>query len=238
MIHLKPKTKYFFFIALSFVLCTIVGTLSHEMGHWTMAKMLGYDAEINYSSARYDNDKQLDNLYYLYSQKTEAENKAMPFQQKDEYEKLKAEVDRKSFYFTLGGPIQTILFGTVGFIWLIYRRKKRAEQPLNLTDYAAIFLALFWLREVFNPVFSVAQSLWLSGSIYFGGDELKLARYLDLPDGGVAIPLAIIGAAICYYVIYHILPKDKRSTFIDAGLFGGIAGYFLWMRVLGPVLMP
>jgi hypothetical protein len=78
----------------------------------------------------------------------------------------------------------------------------------------------------------------LGGSQYFGGDEYVLAHLLDWPDGSIAIPLGLIGLAISYYVIYKVIPKSKRSTFIDAGLLGGILGYVLWMKVIGSYILP
>lgn len=235
---LKPKHTYFLLIAFSFILFTIIGTITHELGHWTAAKLLGYDATINYRSANYDDSEKLNQLYQLFSEKNLAEEQSIVFNKESEYRELKKEVDRNSFYFTLGGVLQTILFGTVAFIWLIYRRKKSTNPQLSFTDYIAIFFSLFWLREIFNPLISVVQGLFLSGSIYFGGDEPKLSKYLGLPEGAVSIFLAIIGGVICYYVIYKVLPKEKRSTFIDAGLVGGILGYLLWMRLLGPIVIP
>jgi hypothetical protein len=238
MINLKPKARYFLFIAFSFVFCTIFGTLSHELGHWSAAKLMGFDAEMNYRSSTYDDSQRLDKLYKLYSKKIEAENANEPFLEEEQYQELKEEAEQDDFYITLGGPLQTIIFGTFGFLWLIYRRRKRHKERLNLGDYAAIFLSLFWLREVFNPIVSIGQALYLGGSQYFGGDEYVLAHLLDWPDGSIAIPLGLIGLAISYYVIYKVIPKSKRSTFIDAGLLGGILGYVLWMKVIGSYILP
>ncbi|MEX2379345.1 MAG: hypothetical protein WD530_01270, partial [Vicingaceae bacterium] len=82
------------------------------------------------------------------------------------------------------------------------------------------------------------QALFLSGSQYFGGDEYELAQLLGLADGFIAIPLALIGLGISHHVIYKVIPKEKRSSFIDAGLMGGILAYLLWMRVIGEHILP
>ena len=110
---LKPKHKYFLFIVLSFILFTIIGTITHELGHWTAAKIMGYDATINYRSANYDDSEKLNQLYQLFSEKNSAEEQSTEFAKESEYLNLKKEVDRDSFYFTLGGVLQTILFGTL-----------------------------------------------------------------------------------------------------------------------------
>lgn len=40
-------------LILAFILFTVVGTLSHELGHWFVAEVLGMDATINYYSTHF-----------------------------------------------------------------------------------------------------------------------------------------------------------------------------------------
>lgn len=40
--------KLFTVLAVVFILMTVIGTLSHEYGHYLAAKLMGYDARINY----------------------------------------------------------------------------------------------------------------------------------------------------------------------------------------------
>lgn len=234
----NSKSKYFLFILSGFILFTIIGTLSHELGHWTAAKMLGFDARINYKSSNYDDSERIDQLYNLYQKKIASDQSNTFFEQEEEYNALKKETERDDLIIALAGPLQTIIVGSLGFIWLIVRRNKRKNHHLNTIDYLAIFLSLFWLREVFNPILSIGQAILLNGSSYFGGDEYYIAKFLGLSDGAIALPLALIGSLLSYIVVYKIIPKPKRSTFIDAALIGGIMGYILWMKILGPILLP
>lgn len=48
-----------------------------------------------------------------------------------------------SFLITLGGPLQTIITGTVGFFLILNRRKTNRFDDLDLTDWSFIFLSFF-----------------------------------------------------------------------------------------------
>ncbi|MGB0850652.1 MAG: hypothetical protein ACPGTP_05365, partial [Bacteroidia bacterium] len=66
----------------------------------------------------------------------------------------------------------------------------------------------------------------------------KIARMLELPDGIIAIPSFIIGLFISLWVIFKVLPKHNRNTFILSGVAGGVSGYLLWLEWLGPIVLP
>lgn len=139
---------------------------------------------------------------------------------------------------TLGGPVQTILTGMVGLGLLRYRKSAMQESGLRLLDWVAVFLALFWLREVFNLAAGLALNLFYPEVNPFGGDELGLSQALHLPDGAVPIALGILGFWAAWHVVFTVVPKPLRLTFIAAGLVGGLAGFFLWMEYLGPWFLP
>lgn len=42
--------RLFIFLVIGFISATVIGTLSHEFGHYAVAEYLGYDASINYGS--------------------------------------------------------------------------------------------------------------------------------------------------------------------------------------------
>ncbi|WP_312075913.1 hypothetical protein [Chryseobacterium sp.] len=62
MKYLKFDFKLFLILAFTFIIMTVVGTLTHEMGHYAVAKYFGYNARIDYQSTRFDRD---DTLSYL-----------------------------------------------------------------------------------------------------------------------------------------------------------------------------
>jgi hypothetical protein len=131
-----------------------------------------------------------------------------------------------------------MLTATIGFILLlIFRKKYFATRVLNWQQWLLIFFSLFWLREVFNTVMAIGR-LAFTNKKEFNGDEFILSEYLSLPNFGLPIISAIIGLIISSIVVFKFVPSTQRKIFIAAGFVGGIAGFILWMHVLGPKLMP
>lgn len=222
--------------AFGFILCTIIGTLSHELGHVSVARILGYETTLHYGSMNWDTESHYKELRDIYSQyKTEIES-GLDFPRKEELKMKQKKVDGHTLLILLGGPVQTMLTGTFGLLFLYWRRKFIRQYSLKLIDWAAIFMALFWLREAFNLLISVAGGFF-SGR-YFGGDEFNISQLLELPGGAIPIISGILGMMLSAYTVFKWVPKNKRFTFILGGFAGGISGFVLWMYILGPVLLP
>lgn len=234
---MNTKLSSLLILSITFIVFTVVGTISHEYGHIVVAKYLGYETELHYGSMNFDNNlqNQINEIYFR--NETSILNKK-PFLEKELYEKLIL----KSFYnrlaINIGGPVQTIVTGTIGFILLLFRREKILENGMKILDWLYVFLSLFWLREVCNLTMSLASAILIGKKNYFGGDERKIAIMLEIPQGSIAIPLAIIGLCIALFVIFRIIPKEQRLLFISSGFLGGITGFILWLRILGPIVIP
>ncbi|WP_290833925.1 hypothetical protein [Flavobacterium sp.] len=236
---MKSKLSSLFILSITFIVFTVVGTISHEYGHIIVAKYLGYETELHYGSMNYeDTSSELKLADSLVKKNEKAILNKKDFPDKEKLDKLWNTISFKHLMITIGGPVQTILTGTIGFILLLFRRKKILENGMKILDWLYVFLSLFWLREVFNLTMSVASALLNGKKNYFGGDERKIAIMLEIPQGSIAIPLALIGLLIALFVIFRIIPKEQRLTFISSGFLGGIAGFILWMRILGPIVMP
>ena len=238
LLPFKFDRKLFFFLSLAFILSTIVGTVSHEFGHYTVAKSLGYSSTISYGYTNWDDNNTrtlIDSTFSKYSNEIESN---LDFPRKKEFELIQEKQMEDNFWIILGGPIQTMLTGTIGFLLLLYQRKKVYEtNSIKLYDWFLIFLSLFWLRQFANLV-TWTIGYFINGNFSLKGDEIGLAISLGLPKETLVILTALIGFAILTFVIFKIIPIDKRITFISAGLFGGIFGYFFWLVWVGPILMP
>lgn len=232
MIDLKFEIKHFVFFTISFLLFTIVGTLSHEYGHIVVAKSYGYKTFLHYGSMHYDSkeeSREID-LYYSYNE-TQIKKGAI---ENKKFLKMISDRNEKSFWITVGGPTQTMLTGILGLVILYFRKDKKTFQFL---DWLAVFLSLFWLREVFNLLTGLIQGFFFNKE-YFGGDEFGISQYLELPTGTVSIILGFLGLLISLTVVFKIVPKINRFTFILSGLVGGLSGFYLWFFILGPILLP
>ncbi len=230
--------KHLFFLTLAFILFTVIGTVTHELGHIIVAKSYGYETTLHYRSMNYKNSDLIERLTEIYNEnKTLIENET-DFDQKAEYEKGIKKYQSSSLYITIGGPLQTILTGIVGLLIISYRRDQISKGKLRLIDWLAVFLALFWLREVFNVAMSIGREVISPNGSYFTGDEKKISYGLNLWEGTIPLVLGILGLLISIFVIFRIIPHRLRLTFITGGFLGGILGFLLWMDVLGPELLP
>jgi hypothetical protein len=201
--------KLFIGLFFTFIVFTIIGTISHEFGHYFAAKSLGYEAKINYA--------------YAWREKANAHQ---VFSASD------------NLWFILGGPLETSLTGLIGLLLLFLFRKTYKNTPrLSLKQWLFIFLALFWLRPTTNLVTWIGGYL-LSGEFSQRGDEIKLSQYLHIPQWAIITSTAFIGIAVLTIVIFKFVPVSQRKIFILAGLTGGIAGYIFWLVLFGKYIIP
>ena len=207
---LKINLTLLIYLIFAFILATIIGTLSHEAGHYLAAKSVGMDAQIHYAYTHWEYPAG----------------------------RVKEITDTERTLFALGGPLQTMLTGIIGLILLHYSRKKiKSQGKLKLKYWLYVFLALFWLRQVANlAVWIMVYLLW--GSVSICGDEIRLAYYFNFPAWSILVPTAIIGFLVTVFVIFKYIPVLQRCTFIFAGLIGGLWGYYLWLMLLGPMIIP
>lgn len=237
-LHIYPKLALW--ILLGFIGFTIVGTLTHELGHINMAKAFGYKTHLGYGYMNYYDSPLSIEFDTITARNQEAIASNRDFPEKEHLDTLVEKLKISSFLITLGGPLQTIISGTVGFAFLCSWRRRIREYGMKLKDWIFVFISLFWLRQLANPLTGLMRSIAKGGFNPFGGhsDELVLARYLGWWEGSISLPLALIALGIAIYVIFKILPKPVRFTFISAGFIGGVLGYMIWLVWVGPVLMP
>jgi hypothetical protein len=225
-------------LSLAFILSTIIGTVSHEYGHYTVAKSLGYSSTVSYGYTYWEDSKTRPFIDSTYSKYSKEINTKADFPRKNEFDLIHNKQMNDDFWITLGGPVQTMLTGTLGMFLVLYQRRKiLTTQRLNFYQWFCIFLSLFWLRQFANLVTWII-GYFLKGKFSLNGDEIILALSLAIPKATLAILTAIIGLLISMFVIFKVIPADKRTTFIAAGFFGGIFGYIFWLYLIGPIVMP
>jgi hypothetical protein len=234
----EMKWKLFFSLVFTFIAFTIIGTQTHEYGHYAAAKYLGMQPSLHYQSVEFaddSNSNELNQLIIKYEK--EIENK-VEFPLRKRYEILVKLSNKNYFYSTLWGPLQTMITGTIGFILLIiYRKKYFTASALSWNKWLLIFVSLFWLRQVSGFIVTFLVMIF-TGRKEFKGDEFHLSYHLGLRNFTILFFTAIVGLIICCTVIFKFVPATQRKIFIAAGLVGGVIGYILWMHILGPILLP
>lgn len=243
--------KSLIILTIVFILFTAIGTVSHEYGHILVAKYFGYETSLNYGSMNYYpkgylQDEDLEAYKTLTNDYSGIKYESWPDDVKDkatEYrnileERYWNEKSNKGLFVTIGGPLQTILTGTIGLIILFLRMKSIHSKGLKIIDWLAVFLGLFWLRGVFNLFHSLSNELISSNGRWFGGDEYYISKGLNLWSGTIPLILGATGLLISVYIVFKIVPKSLRLTFILSGLIGGVSGFILWMNIIGPKVLP
>lgn len=216
---------------------TVAGTLTHEFGHYAVARALGYEASINYQSSSHWNDRINGYLNDIHRQYPEAIKNNGDFPGKEKYLRVMARYRSDSFWIILGGPLQTMLTGTIGFILLLsYRKKIMTTVRVRFAGWLIIFMALFWLRQVANLFVGIASVL-VKGQTTIRGDEMSLAYLSGINIWSIQILTGLLGIGVLIQVI-RMLPNNKVLTFLISGLVGGSVGYYLWLVQFGPYILP
>jgi len=207
------RMRLFFYLFLGFIIATVAGTLSHEYGHYFVAKYVFHK-----------NPK----IGYAYTSSGYHATYDYTWEQLRHFELLTE----------LGGPVETIFVGMLGLILLfVFRRKYQQTERLSFSQWIPVFLSLFWLRQLFNLIGAITVLL-IKGHIAYNADEFRVAYFLGLPIWSIMIVTGIISAVILATVIFKFVPALQRFTFMMAGLAGGLSGAYLWLILLGPILMP
>jgi hypothetical protein len=194
-----------------FIVATVVGTLSHELGHYLTARLQGYEASLSFAYTH----------IAIPSPAPDASRTAHDY-----------------FLFTCAGPLQTLLTGTIGSLLLILNRRSiQAADKLSPGQWILVFLSLFWLREPANLAMLICKYI-MTGEIPGEGDEIEIARYLDLPAVSILISCALIGLIICVVVVFRFIPYKQRLTFLLAAFTGSLTGYVFWLMLFGKYILP
>ncbi|SDS98840.1 hypothetical protein [Winogradskyella sediminis] len=246
-LRFKVLPKFSIVVCTAFILFTVIGTLSHELGHITVAKYLGYDTTLDFGSMSWYPKGYLEdpivhelntivetydyNNYEDWPEEITLKVESLSMVLNENYPII-SETD--NFYITLGGPIQTLLTSGIGLL-ILYLRRKVWCIPFQFVDGLAVMMALFALREVFNYVHALYDVVCFSET-EFMADEFKISRYLGYNEWLIPSVAMIIGVLISAFVIFKILPVHYRFTFILSGFIGGIVGYGLWFGGFGAML--
>lgn len=230
----KLNIKYLFLFVIVLIFLTPIGTILHELGHIIVAKSLGYRTVLHHSSMSWDSDSK-SNLMSLYLEnKFEIENN-LSFKNSRQYNIDIIKLNNDKLLIYLGGVFQTIFIGSLGFLLLLYKRRK--SEYFTIKDWILVFISLFWSREILNLIVGIIRGLFNKDGIYFYGDEAKISKLLNLPDWSILLPLGVI-AVIVIVLIIKLIPNKLKYTFILSGIIGSPIGYYLWMYVFGPLMLP
>jgi hypothetical protein len=206
---MKPLLIFF-----AFALAAIPGTLEHELGHYIAARAQGFDAEIHYGFTTVRNYRELIEIAELNG--------------------TTIELSKKFNYNTLGGPIMTMLTGTVGILVLLMLRRRNTIDAYNPLHLFWIIVALCWSREIYTASFGLYDHIMRNTC---GSDETWLVAYYHISPWLAFITLFMVSFAICAWVCFGLVQRHRWPLFFY-GIAGSLAGAALWFGWLGRVLLP
>lgn len=229
-ISIQPKLLLHLIAA--FFLFTIIGTLSHEAGHWLAIREYAKpgSAHIDYRSFSWEDKDGLSDTIIAFDY-----NAHSPQEQR-EYENLFKKYVNRQVRCSAGGPLLTIITGLIGVILLIVSKKTTLKiQPLSNRRWLYVFLALFWLRPVY---ILLAWILMLFTGGRSGSDEIQIAAFLGIPSWITIVTAGLAGTAVVLYVFFRHIPQTIRPTFLLAAVTGCPVSYIMWFYIIGPRVMP
>ncbi len=131
---------------------------------------------------------------------------------------------------TATGPAVQALLAAGGLLWLHRRRRGRRAEPASGIDWVATWL-------VFNA------GRWLGGGLArpFTGtalrDEMTLSAAAGAPAWAVLSLLCLLSIGALAFAIRLHPPRSRLLPFAGAGAGGALAA-ILWLRIVGPWLLP
>lgn len=142
------KTKFSIIIYCTFILFTVIGTLSHAFGHFIVGRYLGNNTSIHYGDTSWGKSELSDKLIKIYTDNKVAIDSNRDFPQKQEFDILTSKSSNNHFWMILGSPFVTIFTGTIGVILILFIRKN--QYASKLSHWICLFWALSWFRQPTN----------------------------------------------------------------------------------------
>lgn len=237
--------KFFLFTTILSLLLVPIGTLTHELGHFFVAKSIGVEAKVTYKSTVL---LPYENLHLTV--KDEVDRTLLPCSSErflsssyfDWYElSFLLKPDTRETYLqylrdlklvTFGGPLVTIIIGSIAFTFLLIRVKTiTLNSPISA--FVLGLLSLFWLRELLT----LFVSLFIKKINVNFSDEVILAKLFNLPSLSIISFLGLISLLVFIKVI-TMYEKKIRSIFILSLGVGSFLGYIIWFGILGKLILP
>lgn len=226
-------------LVLVFIAMTIIGTLSHECGHYAAAKYYARKAKISYASTGHSAYKKYQLFDQIYSRNRDSILSNLNFHEKPLYTQLLQEIQKESRVIIFAGPFQTMLFGSIGLVFLfLYRRSFNQLDALKKSQWVLVFCSLLWLREVYILASHSIGFVFDNWVVKGRSDELRLAKMFHVPDFTFILIFGVSGILVCAIVFFKFIPNKIKWTFLVAAALGSALGALLWFKLLGPFLLP
>ena len=219
------KLKFSLTIFFVFVLVTLSGAVMHEIVRSCTSKLLGNTYQkFYYGELHFGNERMKTNRPVLSEGDWILRKAGKPYPGQDKINIYKKWWIRNQALIELSAKVFIFSMSFAGLIILFIRRKKRAMK-FEIIDWIGVILTLFILKQVLlSSVFIIRGAKFCEYGMF--------TRYFKLPFWGTEWMFLIIGLLISSYVVFKIVPGEKRNQFLIGGFFGGLSGIALWFFVI------
>lgn len=141
------------------------------------------------------------------------------------------------FWGVAAGPLSTLVCGSLGVLGLAWWRRRAVH--LDFTGIAWTVLALFWSRPLFNTLVqlgSVALGMVPSERLQ-RSDEGRLSMMMEWPTMTLSWVCSLWAVGVIAWTASQV-PARVRGSWAAGAVSGALAGFALWMGVLGPAWLP
>lgn len=224
---------------LASITLTIIAILIQLFSFYPLAKFFSYEISISYNQTGMCKKSEKDTIVERVNGYTIYKNGMnVDFIQKNKQIESVTQQKVEQVLIWSVAPTIFILLGTLGFVYLLKKNKQKfVPIDLSFKNWVAIFLSLFWLRELFLLLIYLFVLIMKKEDLLII-NEINIADTIEVSPLLILLPLGLIAIFICYTVIFIFIPKAQRSVFIFAQLLGCITGVLLWFKIIGPLLLP
>lgn len=142
-----------------------------------------------------------------------------------------------NFFIGSAGILLPLIVGIIFFFLFKKNRKKSKQDNLDIKKWIFVFFSLFWLRPAVSIILYILNKLITIQGFHFIYTEVTVARIGNLPEYFILLILGVLS----YYFIYKtiiIISESDRKKLLLGGFPGIIIGTFVWMKLLGPYILP
>ena len=222
--------KRFIMLTFGFVVVILVGYFLNEDVKKATATALGYSGSYERYFARclFQSDSMNSAFEKIIESYRSLGDTSQAFRKDKEWVKLIKLDERNYAIIESSGNLFTFLISITGLTaWFIRRRKKII---IKCGDWLALMMSLFFLREtiIIGIDFIAHRKLC---------DEAKFWKYLGLNWYYSDLILFWLGIILLLFILFYVVPKNYRLTFILSGFLGSIISFILIVRFLGNLLL-
>ncbi len=222
--------KRFMSFTIGFITIILVGYFLNENIKKATATSIGYSGYYNRYIGRcmFYNDSMESSYDKIRKSYTSRGDTSQAFRKDKEWVQLVKLDERNYAIIESSGNLFTLLMSITGFmIWFIRRRRKIL---IKCVDWLALMMSLFFLRETIVIGIDLIAHRKLC-------DEAKFWKYLGLNCYYSDLILFWLGIILLLFILFYVVPKNYRLTFILSGFLGSIISFILIVRFLGHLLL-